>query len=87
MKKNEQKIPRYHLLDGKHPRVVDIYKEYPNKRLKFIFENGYVYVGCQNGKKLFMSMHCASDNIEEVEEYMEELKKIRSEVYLKKFLD
>lgn len=82
-----QKIPRYHLLDGEQPRVVDTYKEYPNMKLKFISENGYVYVGLQNGIKLFMSMHCASDNIEEVEEYINILKEIRSKGYLKDFFD
>lgn len=80
-------IPRYHLKDGDIPQVVDVYETYPNEKLTIIQDNGYTYVGTSKGKKLFMSMHCMSNDIEEVKEYIEFLKNLRSNNSFKDLLD
>ena len=63
---NKKRMPRYHLKDGDEPTVVDVYEEYPNQKLKFIYHRGYVYVGNEFGDRYFMSMHCCSNHKEDV---------------------
>ena len=70
-------LERYHLNDGDKPEVVDIYEKYPNQKFKLIYQNGYVYVGNEEGERFFMSMHCMSNSKEVVEDYIEHLQKIR----------
>lgn len=80
-------IPRYHFKDGDNPQIIDVYETYPNEKLTIIQDNGYTYVGTSKGKKLFMSMHCMSNDIEEVKEFAEYLKKLRDDNSFKDLLD
>jgi hypothetical protein len=88
-KANRRPMPRYHLKDGDEPTLVDVYEEYPNEKLKFIYVNGYVYVGNEFGDRYFMSMHCCSNRKEDVLYSIEHLKEIRSnkKVTLKEVLE
>lgn len=79
-------IPRYHLRDDITPTVVDVYELYPNQKLKLINYHGYVYVGNEYGERYFMSMHCMSDDKEEVQKYVDKLIEIRKDFSLKEFL-
>lgn len=78
---NKMPMPRYHLLDGEPPRVLDIEKEYPRAKygkLKFIYDRGYIWVGTADGIKLFESEHCYYYKREPVQEYVEYLIKKRA---------
>ena len=83
---NKRPMLRYHLLDGEPPRVVDIEEEYPREkygRLKFIYDRGYIWVGMQNGTKLFESNHVASNDRKDVEDYVRYLIILRTKDWVK----
>lgn len=80
-------FPRYHLVDGNPPKCIDIYKEYGKKKFQFVEHNGYLYVADSKGKLYFMSMHYASNNRKNVENYIKYLLEIRADLSLKDLLD
>lgn len=83
---NKMPMPRYHLVDGEPPRVLDIEEEYPRAKygkLKFIYDRGYIWVGTADGVKLFESNHCCDYKREPVQEYVDYLIKLRTKDWFK----
>lgn len=66
---NNKDIPRYHIRDDEHPHIVDIYTAYPKQfygDLKFLYDNGYVWLISTKKGKLFTTMHGCTDNLAEI---------------------
>ena len=80
-------FPRYHLIDGNPPKCIDIYKKYGKRKFQFVVKGGYIYVANSRGRLYFMSMHCSSNNKEDVEEYIKYLIDLRSDTSLIDLLD
>lgn len=80
-------VPRYHLVDGNPPECVDIYKKYGKRKFQFVEHCGYIYVANSRGRRYFMSMHCVSNNKEDIEEYIKYLIDLRSDRSLIDLLD